>query len=467
MRPCQGARPSVDRARDVAVVGDQRPHQAAPAARGQRDRLVDGVVGHHGADRAERLHVVRLDRALRGAQQHGGEEGATLGVAVDEVDVVGVAEDDVRGRAQRLDRLADLLALAEARERTHADALVAGAADADLRQAGGDRLDDVVGDRGRHDRAPDRSALLAGLDRHLGHDALDEQVELGVVDAHVGPEHGAVEGVCLDAELDTAVQHVGVGAQHARGVGRAGERDRVLHLELVEQPRRAAGEQLERALGEDAGLDDPTYDELGEVGRLAGRLDDRGHPGEEGRGELLEHAPDREVEGVDLHRDAGPRGVDVLPDEGAAATELLEPAVEDDGVVGQLAHALAGEAEQGAEAAVDVDHRVALGRAGAQRQGVELVLVGAEVLGELLDEAGALVEGQRPAARDRRPCGRGRASRRGRGRCSRSGRPRRRCPRRAAGCPRRWRGTSVRRRSSPAVRARRAPLVGVVRRVSQ
>ncbi len=169
-------------------------------------------------------------------------------------------------------------------------------------------------------------------------------------------------------------------------------------VQLVEQAGRAAAQQLERTLGQDAGLDDAADGELGEVGGLRRRLHDGRQAGKEGGCELLEHPPDREVEGVDLDGDAGPRGVDVLADERPAAAELLEVAVGDDRVVRQLAHSLAGEAEHGAEAAVDVDHRVALGRAGAEREVVELVLdaglgVG-EVLGQSLEQAGALVEGQ-------------------------------------------------------------------------
>ena len=88
------------------------------------------------------------------------------------------------------------------------------------------------------------------------------------------------------------------------------------------------------------------------------------------------------------------------------------------------------------------------GGAGAQRQRVELVLDLVEVLGQRLEQRGALVEGQRAQRRGRRRCGRTSSSRRGRARCWRSGRPPRRWRRRAAGCPRRTRRTSVRRRSS-------------------
>ena len=96
----------------------------------------------------------------------------------------------------------------------------------------------------------------------------------------------------------------------------------------------------------------------------AGRLDQRRDAGQERRRQLLQRTPDREVERVDLHRDAVQRGADVLADEGAAAAERLEAAVDVDRVVGQLAAALRRVGQQHAEAAVDVELRVAEGGAG-------------------------------------------------------------------------------------------------------
>ena len=101
IRPCHGATPEGDGPGDLGVVGDQRPGQAALAAGGQRDGLVEGVVADHGADRPERLDVVRLDRARVGAQQHRAEERAALAVGVDQVGVagaLGVAVHDARRR---------------------------------------------------------------------------------------------------------------------------------------------------------------------------------------------------------------------------------------------------------------------------------------------------------------------------------------------------------------------------------
>ena len=246
-----------------------------------------------------------LDGPGTGLEQHRRHEGAALGIPGEPGGRRGVAVDHVAGGAQRLDGLADLLALAEGGQRAHPHRLVAGVADDDGREPGGDRLRDLVGDGLGHDHPADRRALLAGLGGHLGDDALDEEVPLGVVGADVGAQDRAVEGVGLDLEGESAVQHRRVLAQDSGGVGRAGEGDRVLDAEVVEQVAGRAGQQLQRSLGQDARLDDASDDELGEVGRLAGGLHDRGQAGDEGRCELLEHAPDGEVEGVDLHRDAG------------------------------------------------------------------------------------------------------------------------------------------------------------------
>ena len=65
----------------------------------------------------------------------------------------------------------------------------------------------------------------------------------------------------------------------------------------------------------------------------------------------------------------------MLAEELAALAERLGVAVEQDRVVRQLAPALAGVAEQHADATVDVELRVERGRAGAGRQRVQLVAV--------------------------------------------------------------------------------------------
>ena len=155
--------------------------------------------------------------------------------------------------------------------------------------------------------------------------------------------------------------------------------------------------------GSSARLDHVPEGQLGHVGGLAGRLDDRRDAGEHGRGQLLQHPPDREVEGVDEHRHPGPGAVDGLADEGPAPAERLRRPVDVEDVVGQLAPALARVHEQGADAPVDVDPGVGQGGPGPRRLLVQAVAVLAQVDGEPLQGGRPLVEGQlaqpRPADR--------------------------------------------------------------------
>ena len=137
------------------------------------------AVAEHRADRAERLDLVRLGPVgVVAAQQHRRQERAALGVGADDVDLVRVAEHERAGRLQRLQRAAHLLALLQAGQRAHPRRLVGRVADDDLRQPRGHGLDDRVHAVGGHERAPDRGALLPGLDGHLGDQLLDVQVEL-------------------------------------------------------------------------------------------------------------------------------------------------------------------------------------------------------------------------------------------------------------------------------------------------
>src|SRR5512133_3581005 len=117
--------------------------------------------------------------------------------------------------------------------------------------------------------------------------------------------------------------HGGVAAQLAGGGRRPGEGDGVLAGEVVEQVADAAAQQLDRPRGQRPRLDQVPEGQLGHVGGLAGRLDDRRDAGEHGRGQLLQHPPDREVEGVDEHRHPGPGAVDALADEGPAPAQRL------------------------------------------------------------------------------------------------------------------------------------------------
>ena len=158
---------------------------------------------------------------------------------------------------------------------------------------------------GRRHGAADGGAFLPRLDRHLGRDFLDEQVEFGRARRGVGAEQRGVEAVLLGDEAD-ATRAITVGCVRSLSavVRRAGEADHVLAGQMVEQVADAADDQLDRARREDVRLDHDPERGLGQIGGRRRRLHDRRNAREQGRRELLEHSPDREVEGVDVHRRA-------------------------------------------------------------------------------------------------------------------------------------------------------------------
>ena len=227
---------------------------------------------------------------------------------------------------------------------------------------------------GRRHRAADCGAFLPRLDRHLGRDFLDEQVEFGRARRRVGPEQRGIEAVLLGDEADRFANDRRMGAKLERGRSRAGEADDVLAGQMVEQIADAADDQLDGARRQDVRLDHDAECGFAQIGGCRRRLHDRRNAREQGRRELLEHAPDREVEGVDVHRRALERGIDVLADERACLRQALELAVEQDVRVGQLAAALGREGEERPGAALDVDPAVLAGRAGQIVELVQLLL---------------------------------------------------------------------------------------------
>ncbi len=115
---------------------------------------------------------------------------------------------------------------------------------------------------------------------------------------------------------------------------------------------------------------------------------------DEGRGELLQRAPDREVERVDLYGDSAQRRQDVLAEELPALAERFGGALDVDRLVRQLALGLARVAEHDADAAVDVEPRVEQRGTGAGGELVQLLAVLAQHAADSLEQRGALVEGQ-------------------------------------------------------------------------
>ena len=133
---------------DVGVVGDDRGDQRALAAGRQVDGLVDAsrrpstvLTGPNGSTSCGSTapRWARSSTGPRKAPRSGSPSTRST--------VVRVAVHQVGRGAQRLDRLADLLALVEARQRAHPDVGVRRRTDGDLRQPVGQRLDDGVDHR--------------------------------------------------------------------------------------------------------------------------------------------------------------------------------------------------------------------------------------------------------------------------------------------------------------------------------
>src|SRR5438874_1810174 len=79
-------------------------------------------------------------------------------------------------------------------------------------------------------------------------------------------------------------------------------------------------------------------------------------------GELLQHSPHGEVEGVDVHGDALERHADMASDERAAFRQRLGGTVDEERLVGKVATTTARVGEQRPDAAVDIDPVIGPGR---------------------------------------------------------------------------------------------------------
>jgi len=173
-----------------------------------------------------------------------------------------------------------VVALTDADQRPHARVLGAGIADLGLGQPFGKRLLDRVEIlRGGHGAA-DGGAFLAGLDRHLGRDFFDEQVELGRAGNSIRSEHRVVQRVRFHVEANAVLENRSRALEHFPRRRRTGERHRTLPVEMIEQIPAAAAQQLDASVRKQPGLDHRAEHCFGEIRRHRRRLDDRGHSGE-------------------------------------------------------------------------------------------------------------------------------------------------------------------------------------------
>ncbi|MCY1432611.1 hypothetical protein D9M71_486140 [compost metagenome] len=163
-------------------------------------------------------------------------------------------------------------------------------------------------------------------------------------------------------------------------------------MQAIEQVAGTADHQLQAAFRQQAGGVHQAHYRLGQVAGRGRWLDDARHAGQESRSELFQHAPDGEVEGVDVHRDTGAWHQDVAAGEVALLAQRDGRAFVHQVARGQLAAADTGIGEQRGVTAFDVDPAVGAGGAAVVGQGVELFLVLGQVQGQGLEALGALLE---------------------------------------------------------------------------
>ncbi|MND86812.1 hypothetical protein D3C80_787920 [compost metagenome] len=333
-----------------------------------------------------------LGMRVTGLQQGRGEERAFVDMFTTRFETVAGAEQHVAALQQGFQALGHVFLLIVGSQCAHAHAFHRRVADHHFGQAITQARSHGINVLGRHDGAADGGAFLPGLGGHFPGDFLDEQLELFVVRGHVRGEDRAVQRVGFGGERHRVADQVRVDPQLGRRVGGTGEGHHVLALQAVEQVAGAADDQLQAARREQAGLIHQAHHGFGQVAGGAGRFDDARHAGEEARRELLQHAPDREVEGIDVHGQAAARHQDMGAGEGALLAQRHGRTFVDDVSRRQLAGADAGVAEQGAAAALDVDPAVGAGGAAVAGQGVELFLVLVEVERQGLEARRALLE---------------------------------------------------------------------------
>jgi hypothetical protein len=169
---------------------------------------------------------------------------------------------------------------------------------------------------GRHGAA-NGSALLPRLNRHLIDDFLHEQIELWRARSSVRAQQRGIEAVLLGDELYAFALDDRVAAELQCSRGRASEADYILPRQMIEKVADAADNQLDRAIRQQAAVDHHPERRLAQVGGGAGRLHDGWHARQQGGGELFQHAPHGKVEGIDVHRRALKRRVDVLANKAA------------------------------------------------------------------------------------------------------------------------------------------------------
>ena len=298
-------------------MGDDRSHQRPAAAIGDLHGVAQIAIAHDRGHGAKGLGIVDAFRLVRvgAVEQHRRQKGALGPVRAMHLEVVGIAKDPLGLCPDHLGLFQHVAFLAVGHQRAHAGALVPRIADRRLGQLRAQRLDHRGDLALGRDDAADRGAFLPRLHGHLAMHFLDEEIELGRTRLRIGPQDRGVQAVLLGHETHRLLQDMRVRPQLERRIRRTGKAHRVLAGQPVQHVAQATGHELQRALGQQTAFQHQPHRQFGDVTGGRRRFHDRGHPRQQGRPQLFQHPPDREVEGVDMHSDALQRRTDVMAQE--------------------------------------------------------------------------------------------------------------------------------------------------------
>ena len=153
----------------------------------------------------------------------------------------------------------------------------------------------------RAQNASDRRAFLACLDCHLTWTSFTKRSNSGVPGC-ARPRTEALRLSC-SATKRMELARIWGALRSRRCLGRACEADDILMCQTVKHVAHPSGHELQRAFRQQATVQQNAHTAFGDIARGRGRLRG-GHTGQQSGGKFLQHAPNGEVEGVDMHCDA-------------------------------------------------------------------------------------------------------------------------------------------------------------------
>ncbi len=396
--PMPGGKPGGEAGGHFAIVGEDGGDQRAAARPGDRDRLLDPLIGHESCDRPERLDLVHAPRGegRLTKEQYRVEKGAAFRIARGGFHPLRITEDELGLLGEQMDRLAHLLALFETDQRPEFRCGIGGKTGTERPERRGERLTHRA-ERGAGDEdASDRRAALARLDGKLPHHFTDEEVEFRPALRRIGSEDRRVQTVSLHVEPHRLARHHRMRLEPQAGCLRAGEGEHVLRPEMIEEIPRLAGDELQGALGQHACPQHAADDAFGDISGRGRRLDDGRHSGKPGGREFFKHSPAGEIEGVDVHRHPLTQREDVGGGETPIPRDGLGGAIEQEGTVGKLTPAAGGIGCKRVDPAIDVEFGIGQSGAGCETFAIEGLALRSERLGERLEHRRASLKGHRP-----------------------------------------------------------------------